>query len=111
MDFITFGHWNIRVNVSLLIVMHQTVINHRFPLKLWTKTEDFPAEYAKFPGCSTADSDFGMTKRRHGDKNAIIGSALKNCIDMVLQHFFSSFLVARYDLKKKNIYIMGIFFE
>ena len=93
MDFITFGHWNIRVNVSLLIVMHQTVINHRFPLKLWTKTEDFPAEYAKFRGCSTADSDFGMTKRRHGDKNAIIGSALKNCIDMVLQHFFSLFLV------------------
>ena len=64
--------------------MHQTVINHRFPLKLWTKNEDFPAEYAKFPGCSTADSDFGMTKRRHGDENAIIGSALKKCIDMLI---------------------------
>ena len=69
------------------------MIKHRFLLELWTNIGDFPAEYAKIPGCSTADSDFGMTKRRHGDINAIIGSALENCIDMVLQHFFSSFLV------------------
>ena len=92
-DYITFEHCNVWVNVYLLIGMHQTIIKHRFPLELWPNTEDFRAEFAKIPACSTADSDFGMTKRRHGDKNAIIGSALKNCIDMVLQHFFSSFLV------------------
>ena len=33
-DYITFEHCNVWVNVYLLIGMHQTIIKHRFPLEL-----------------------------------------------------------------------------
>ena len=80
-------------NVYLLLKMHQTMLKHRFPLESCPNTGDFRAEYAKISASSSADNYFDMTKRRHGDENAKIGFALKFCIDMVLQHFFSSFLV------------------